>query len=517
MLEAPEVGETTSRADPGCTWTRGEPALHRHRSARPTLAFLLLTVALGLEPGIPAAAAEPGLAEELDRLFTAAYPAGEPGAAVLVKQGAEVVLREGYGMADLELGVPIEPDMVFRLASITKQLTGAAFLRLVEEGELSLDATVGEVLPGYEGPAGRITIHQLLTHTGGVPGPRERPGTASRCEDATPAELIDGFRDEPLDFEPGTAWRYSNRGYFLLGAVVEELSGESYEDFVEGRILAPLGMVRSRYARPSEIVPRRVAGYQPAAGGYVNADYISMSRPYAAGGLLSTVDDLARWDEALRGDELLPPELRELLWTPARLADGRTTGYGYGFVVHDYQGHRMMEHSGGIKGFNTALVRVPDREVFVAVLSNKPGARPGTERLALEAATRVLGKPLADRPSVALAAEALDEYVGVYEQATPVAGPGGGGGEDRRVVSRDGSRLFTQRTGGPRFPVLFSEKDRFFYPDDLTTGRFVRDAGGRVTGMRLQPHVGPEEYAPRSGGPVDPEQQETDTDSGIVR
>lgn len=483
----------------------------------PTLALILsLVVALVGAPALPADE-RTDLGAELDALFAEAYPAGEPGAAVLVRKGGDAILRKGYGMADLELGVPMAPDMVFRLGSITKQLTAAAILLLAEEGKLSLDAPLGDVLPDYDGPAARVTIHQLLTHTGGVPSYTDVPEYASRMrEDVTPESMIERFREKPLDFEPGTDWHYSNSGYFLLGAVIEELSGESYEGFVEGRIFEPLGMHKTRYGKVSEIVPDRVEGYQGASGSYQNAAYLSMTQPYSAGSLLSTVDDLARWDEVLGTDELLPAALRERLWTPAELADGRSTGYGYGFIVNDYQGHRIVQHGGGINGFATALLRIPDpgqdAGIFVAVLSNNPSAQPGPGTLALDAATRALGKPLGERPSVALPPATLDEYVGVY-----LIEEGGEGEEDDvRVVTREGEQLHTRRSGGSKLPVSFSDEDRFFYPESLTTGRFVRDGEGRVTGMWLTPTVGPEEHAARTDRPIPEEPEEAEIDPAVL-
>jgi CubicO group peptidase (beta-lactamase class C family) len=479
-----------------------------HRLA---LAALALVALLGDQETLAAQAApgaEPdSLASELDAAFAAAYPANGPGAAVLVEKDGEVLLRKGYGMADLELGVPIAPDMVFRLGSITKQFTAAAVLLLVQEGKLSLDDTVGERLAGYSGPAAPVTLRQLLTHTGGVPSYTDVPDYPTRMrEDQTVEEMIARFRDKPLDFEPGTGWHYSNSGYFLLGAIIEKVSGESYEDFVERRIFAHLGMARSRYGREAELVPGRVAGYQGAPGSYENAAYLSMTQPYAAGSLLSTVDDLARWDQALGSDELLPAELRELLWTPAPLADGRATGYALGFGVTDYQGHRIVQHGGGINGFVTSMVRIPEAGIFVAVLSNNPAADPGA--LALAAATRVLGKPLAGRPSVVLDAGALDGYVGVYA----IEGPG----DQTRAVTREGSGLVSQRTGGARTPMSFSEEDRFFYADSLTTGRFERDPAGRVTGMWMRPPIGPEEHAAKTGRPIPAERQEAELDPAVL-
>ena len=478
---------------------------------RLALAALTFVALLGGQEALAAQAApgaEPdSLASELDAAFAAAYPADGPGAAVLIEKDGEVLVRKGFGLADLELGVPIAPDMVFRLGSITKQFTAAAVLLLVQEGKLALDDTVGARLAGYSGPAAPVTLRQLLTHTGGVPSYTDVPEyLAEMREDVTPAQMIERFREKPLDFEPGTGWHYSNSGYFLLGAIIEEVSGESYENFVERRIFAPLGMGRSRYGRESELVPGRVEGYQGAPGSYENAAYLSMTQPYAAGSLLSTVDDLARWDEALGSDELLPAELRELLWTPEPLADGRATGYALGFGVTDYQGHRIVQHGGGINGFVTSMVRIPEAGIFVAVLSNNPAADPGA--LALDAATRVLGKPLAGRPSVALDAGTLDGYVGVYA----IDGPG----DQTRVITREGSGLVSQRTGGARSPMSFSEEDRFFYADSLTTGRFERDPAGRVKGMWMRPPIGPEEHATKTGRPIPDERQEAEIDPTLL-
>lgn len=481
------------------------PTPHRP-SARPivrslgvAVAFLLtVTAAPARASQAPGGPDAPDLVSTLDRTFSEAYPAGGPGAAVLVERYGRVLLRKGYGLADLEMGVPIAPNMVFRLGSITKQFTAAAVLLLVEEGKLSLDRTLGEVLPDYEGPAARVTLHQLLAHTAGVPSYTSMEDYSAKMrEDVTVEQMIDRFRDEPLEFEPGTDWSYSNSGYFLLGAVIEEASGSSYEDFVETRIFDPLGMHDSRYGRVGEIVPGRVEGYQGTADELENAPYLSMTQPYSAGSLLSTVDDLALWVEALSGERLLPDDLRRLLWSPATLADGRSTGYGYGLGVSEYQGALVIQHNGGINGFVTSVLWFPEEEIFAAVLSNHMGSHPHPGNLTVQAATEVLGVPLDERPSVEMAPEVLDEYVGVY-----VLDGTSGDQELTRVVTREGSQLYTQRTGGSKHAVRFSEKDRIFYPDSLTTARFERDADGRVTGMWLDPGFGLEEHATKTDRPL---------------
>lgn len=486
----------------------------RTPSSRRFLAALAAAALLTAAPP-PSHADSPdaGLASRLDALFAEAYPADGPGAAVRIEKGGEVILRKGYGLADLELGVAIEPDMVFRLGSITKQFTAAAVLLLVEEGKVDLDAPLSTYLPDYDGPAAKVTVAQLLNHSGGLPNYTSLPEYPARMrEDQGTAEMVERFRELDLEFEPGSRWSYSNSGYFLLGLVIEAASGTSYEEFVEGRIFAPLGMERSRYGHEDELVPGRVAGYEGGPGDYQPAGYLSMTQPYAAGSLLSTVDDLARWDAALRGEgagKILTPEHRALLAEAVTLTDGTSSGYSYGFSVGDYMGHRMIHHGGGINGFSTYLLRVPDEDLFVAVLSNNPGKAPGPAPLSFQAMAMALGTPLDQRPSVSLSAEDLAELEGVYAI-------GGAESDDVRILTAEGDRLFSQRSGGQKSEVRFSEPDHFYYPESPTHARIVRDDAGKVVGMWMTPVVGPHEYALKTDRPIPAERQAIELPSELL-
>ena len=281
------------------------------------------------------------LAGRLDRIFAEAYPATGPGAAVIVVRSGKTVLRKGYGLANIELSVPVAPEMVFRIGSVTKQFTAAAILKLVEAGKLSLSDEIGRFLPDYPAPGRRITVEQLLNHTSGIRSLTGMPAWASHTrEDWTPAQLIAFFQNEPLDFEPGTGWKYNNSGYVLLGAIIEKVSGKRYEDFLAETIFRPLGMERTRYGSDAPIIPGRVEGYQRTPGGIVNAPYLSMTQPYSAGALVSTVDDLARWQAALDRDGLLSAESRRRMWTPVTLPDGTGTRYGFGWESGATKGTR---------------------------------------------------------------------------------------------------------------------------------------------------------------------------------
>ena len=295
----------------------------QHRRRKNSLPFTLRLVLAGL---LLTQLAQPLFAEkttnalppQLDALFADAFPTDGPGASVIVVRDGRTVLRTGYGLADLEHGVPNGAGTVFRIGSVTKQFTAVAILMLAEEGKLSVDDDVTRHLPDYPTHGHKITLEHLLTHTAGVPEYLAIPGFMDDVrDDRTVSEMIDLFKDSELDFEPGSRWSYSNSGYVLLGAVIEKVSGQSYGDFIEQRIFQPLGMHDSSYETHGAIVANRARGYDNGDEGYVNARYVSMTIPYAAGSLLSTVDDMARWDAALYTDELCHATLVSACGRPA--------------------------------------------------------------------------------------------------------------------------------------------------------------------------------------------------------
>ncbi|HEX5758124.1 MAG TPA: serine hydrolase [Thermoanaerobaculia bacterium] len=453
------------------------------RRAAAGFAFALLAAGAA-----PLAAAE-GIGERLDAYLRSAYPAGGPGAAAIVVDDGKVLLREGYGLANLELGVPIEPEMVFRIGSVTKQFTAVAALLLVAEGKLALDDEIIEYLPDYPTGGRKITVEHLLTHTSGIKSYTALPEwLPRRREDLTVPQMIALFKDQPMDFAPGEKWAYNNSGYFLLGAVLEKASGQSYEELLRSRIFAPLGMKRTGYGHVEPILPGRVAGYQRGRQGWVNAPYLSMTQPYAAGSLVSTVDDLALWNAALDGGQLLPRAALARAWTPYKLRGGKATGYGYGWGIVDWRGHHFEEHGGGIDGFQSYVLREPREGLFVAVLSNALGHQPDPDMVATKLALLALGESIADPPVVKVAPEVLDAYTGVYRIDETTT----------RVVTREGDRLFTQRSGGEKLEALPLSESEFFYRDSFERASFRRDAAGRVTGMVLHSRQRGDEEAVRT-------------------
>lgn len=429
----------------------------------------------------------------METLLSSAFPPDGPGAAVLVMKDGKPLLRKGYGLADLELGVPVRPDMVFRLGSITKQFTAVGILMLVAEGKVGLDDEITRFLPDFPTHDQKITVENLLTHTSGVKSYTEMPAWLQLWrKDFTLPELIDFFKNEPLQFHPGEKWEYDNSGYVLLGAILEKASGRSYAEFVRQRIFEPLGMKHSFYGADQPIIPGRVSGYEKRDAGWVNAPYLSMTQPYAAGALLSSVDDLALWNTALDTDKLVPQALLARAWTPYRLKNGKSTGYGYGWALWQLEGRRVVEHDGGINGFATSALRLPEDHVYVAVLTNCPGKTPGPGELAEKLAALAIGQPLREPIVAKVATEVLDRYVGVYRIDET----------QTRTVAREDDHLVTQRSGGAKAAAYPVSESEFFYKEIPVRIRFVRDSQGVTTGMVAIPRYGGEEPATKISNEV---------------
>jgi D-alanyl-D-alanine carboxypeptidase len=446
----------------------------------------LLAQAVAAPPAAVAAAparevVDPSL-RSIDSLFAATYPATGPGAAVVVARDGRVLMRKAYGLADVELGVPMRPEHVFRVGSITKQFTAVGVLMLADEGKLSVDDEITRFFPGYPTHGRRITVEHLLTHTSGIRSYTSIPEWRERMrDDVTVDELVAAFRDQPMDFAPGESWSYNNSGYVLLGALIEKLSGQTYAEFMRARVFEPLGMRDTRVETQSAVIPRRVRGYEMGEGRAItNSEYLSLSHPYAAGALVSTVDDLLRWGQAVQEGRMLKPETWRRAHRAFGISDGRTAGYGHGWFVGRVAGRPSVEHGGDINGFSSDGVWIPSERLQVYVLSNveRNFANPGD--LSNRAAERALG--YSAPAGVTLSAAKLDEYVGVYRINDT----------DRRVVTRDGDKLFSQRGRGTRQEMRALGNDQFVYASTGTRVTFARE-GGRVTGMRLHPRIGPEE------------------------
>lgn len=428
------------------------------------LALALVTAPLAAQDPAPNA-------YRMDQVAAAQAENGDFMGAVLVAQDGTIVFDKGYGSANLEWNIPNDGDTKFRLGSVTKQFTAVSIMLLRERGKIDLEAPVKTYLPDAPAAWDEVTVFNLLTHSSGIPnftGFEDYGKTKSLPTNLD--ELIARFSDKPLDFVPGEQYAYSNSGYILLTAIVEQASGQTYADFVGENLFKPLGMADSGYDGHAAIVPRRASGYVPTPNGPMHADYIDMSIPQGAGALYSTTHDLLKWETGLFDGKILKPESLELLITPFK------GNYAFGLGVMKTDQGTTISHGGGIEGFNTWLGYDPDRKITVAVLSNING--PGADTLGQSLMTLARGGEvtlMSERTEVVLPAELLRSYEGTYE-LSPTFG---------FVVKLEGDQLTVQATNQPAFPIFAEKEDEFFLKVTDAQLTFTRDAAGAVDGAVL--------------------------------
>lgn len=338
-----------------------------------------------------------------------------PGLSIGVQRGDEVLFAEGFGLADLEHRVPATADTVYRIGSVTKQFTGAAVMALVEEGRLDLDADLRNLLPDYDTRGFSIPVERLLNHTSGIKGYTEMDEFWAQSRlDLDHRAMMDLFAGAPFEFEPGDRYQYNNSGYYLLGVLIERISGASYAHFLEERLFGPLELDRTHYLDNDPIVPDRASGYEPAEnGGFRNDDPLSMKLPYAAGSLGSTVRDLLAWQRALVLGEAVSPSAYERMTAPGELIAGTEIPYGYGLGLGREHGLDKVSHGGGIHGFRAQLAYYPEVELGIAVLMNSGAGRPGL--LENRLARAVLGMEQPRIEEVPVDPAILERHAGTYD------------------------------------------------------------------------------------------------------
>jgi CubicO group peptidase (beta-lactamase class C family) len=343
-------------------------------------------------------------ADQIDALVQQYVANGQFNGTVLVAEKGQVIFKKGYGMANREWGIANTPDVKFRLGSITKQFTSMLIMQLVEAGKLKLDGKITDYLPDYPKATGnRVTLHHLLTHTSGIPSYTNFADFFSQTSrnPYTPTEFIKKFSDLPLEFDPGTRFAYNNSGYFLLGAIIEKVTGKSYAEVLQENILTPLNMQDTGYDLWSPVLAKRATGYDKQGGRYVNAPYLDMSLPYAAGSMYSTVEDLYKWDQALYTDKLLPAKAKATMYTP--FLDNYA--YGWGVAKEKIGQHPdsllVISHGGGINGFNTIIKRLPADKNLIVLLNNTTSGPLGSmsrniQRILYNQPIEAPKKPVAD-------------------------------------------------------------------------------------------------------------------------
>ena len=433
------------------------------------------------------ACANPALAQSrgtlvarLDSISAAPVKAGDvAGLTIAVVKGRDTLLMQGYGFADLENRVPVTPQSVFRIGSITKQFTSSAVMQLVEQGKIGLDDDITKYIPNAPVHGRRVLVRHLLNHTSGIPSYTDiEPFGAVIRTDLSHDSLLAIVARDSLMFEPGTHFYYNNTGYYLLGMLLEKVTGTPYAQYVAEKLFAPNGLTSTYYCDTKRIIPHRAQGYDRERSGLVNTDYISMDLPFAAGSLCSTPRDLVKWNAQLASGQVVSAASYREMTTPVRFATGRPMTYGFGLTADTIGSHRAISHGGGINGFSALLTYLPADSLTVAVITNTGSAAPGTVTDAVVRA--VLGMPAEPRNApkdLALSAEERARYVGVYDQTRP-------DGTRRRVQITEENGALMFRLDSARAARLRYQGDNVFVIAPPLGGRITFDVGnGRATGF----------------------------------
>lgn len=463
-----------------------------HSLARGARALLAAAVFLALptlrgSAFASTATADPELVSGIEALVRAPVDTGKvPGISVAVLKDGEVLLARGFGLAELENEVPADERTVYRIASVTKQFTAACILRLVEDGLLELDDLAAKHVPEFDFQGREVTIRHLLTHTSGIPSytDLDEAWTSRLHEDLTEMQILEMTEGMPYHFEPGARFEYDNTGYVMLGSIVESVTGSPWHEFLVQDVLAPLDLPSIRYGDEDVVIKRRAQGYERGPGGFRHDIRFSMTHPAAAGALVSNIVDLARWSRALATGRVVSAQAYDAMTTPYVTNDGTDTGYGFGIGRADIDDVQASGHGGGIFGFGSYLLAVPDHDLHVALIANAGGVDHGA--IAREIARLVLDLP---------APEVLDLPVAVADLARC---PGRYEGMMKATVTAEGGQLFVQPEGQGRFGLRHQGDLRFrasFDPEveirfdvqgEQVTGFFLKQAGMDLRFRRVE-------------------------------
>ena len=397
------------------------------------LSLMAVVLALSLRPSTAQT-----IADRMQRVVQPYVDAQMFMGSILAAKDGKVIFSRSYGMADLEWNVPNSPTTKFNIASMTKQFTAAAILLLEDRGKLKTDDLVKKYLTDAPTSWDKITIHHLLTHTSGI------SDDAAKYEPGTPDKLI--FRDVPLTFQPGEQWAYTDLGYMVLGYLIEKISGQTYEAFVQENIFKPLAMHDSGMFSNDTVIPRRATGYWPGDNGVENADRPDWRIGFSAGSLYSTTQDLLRWEEGLFGGKVLTPASLHKMTTPFK------SDYACGLHVNRVGGHLMIEHDGNNIGYNSDMAYYPEERIAVIVLANLNGTVTGEMTKGLAAVAHGETPPIPSvHKEIALPKEILARYAGTYQFS-----------QYTLEITPEGNHLLIKYSNGDT-DVVFPESEAKFF------------------------------------------------------
>ncbi|MFL6373921.1 MAG: serine hydrolase domain-containing protein [Pyrinomonadaceae bacterium] len=383
-----------------------------------TLILFILVLAFVCCSVISASAqrGDKAVARQIDDLAASVLAKPTAGLSVAVARDGRTIFSRGYGIANVEHSVPVSTDTVFHIASISKNILAAVLLQLVESGKLSLDDEVKKYVPETPTHGIPITVRQLINHTSGIYSFTSLPNADSNERlDLTHQQVLDLIKDMPLDFEPGTAWRYDNSAFYIAGMVVERVTDQNYGEYVRQHVFLPLGMASARMCDAHMIVPHLSAGYESNGKAIVNAPFMSWKLPSAAGAICTTAADLIKWQVALDSGRLLSPGMLRLMRTPTTLRDGTVIDYGFGTRVGSMDGHPVLGHTGNGGGFGSVLLNYPNDHLTVVVLMNTGSSSHAALEIAAKIGRMILKVTPEKQVDLPVPADELNVLPGFYD------------------------------------------------------------------------------------------------------
>jgi CubicO group peptidase (beta-lactamase class C family) len=419
----------------------------------------------------------PSLEKLADTVFAGAQSGVTPGVSVLIARNGQIIYQKGFGYADVGNRVPVTPETKFRIGSISKQFIATAILKMQEEGKISTEDKLSKYVPGF--PRGdEVTIRHLLTHTSGIHSYTGRPGFLKYVTlSITPSALVDTIRAYPYDFNPGDRYLYNNSGYFLLGYIIEKISGKSLADYLKENLFKPLGMNNTGVYTATGLLDHEAYGYDMANGNIVKALNWDMTWAGGAGSLYSTAPDLYTWNEAVFSGRVLSAESMKAAFTPAVLNSGEKLDYGFGWSLSDYRGYKFISHGGGLHGFLSYITRQPEEKTTVVVLCNStaPPAGINPTSNAATLAEYVLWKDMTKQSTltsdIQVDEKILASYTGRYDYGQGMI----------LIVTLEGKQLYAQMTGQSMFPIFPASDSVFNWKVADASIKFFADATGKVT------------------------------------
>lgn len=419
----------------------------------------------------------PPLDKLADPVFHSLQSGETPGVSVLVARNGQILYQKGFGFADIGNRVPVTPETKFRIGSITKQFIATAILKMQEEGKLSVQDKLSKYVPGF--PRGdEVTLHHLLSHTSGIHSYTNRPGFLKYVTlPISSAALVDTIKSYPYDFNPGERYLYNNSGFFLLGFIIEKISGISLADYLEQNLFKPLGMNNTGVYSVNRLLDHEAYGYDMENGKIVKALNWNMDWAGGAGSLYSTVQDLYTWNEAIFNGRVLSAESMKAAFAPVVLNSGEKIEYGYGWSLSDYRGSKFISHGGGLHGFISYITRQPDEKTTVVVLCNstQPPAGINPTANANSLAEYILWSDMSKQSTITsdvrVDERILAGYTGRYDYGQGMI----------LKVTLVGNQLHAQMTGQPNFPIFPASENEFNWKVVDASIKFVTDETGKVT------------------------------------